>query len=64
MCVIIMKILILGGVIMRMNRALSFAAAASLLLGMSGALPVYGGISAIEFSAAETAYQAIRNLEH
>lgn len=55
MCVIIMKILILGGVIMRMNRALSFAAAASLLLGMSGALPVYGGISAIEVSAAETA---------
>ena len=40
---------------MRMNRALSFAAGASLLLGMSGALPVYGGISAIEVSAAETA---------
>lgn len=52
---IIMKRLILGGVSMRINRALSFAVGASLLLGMSGALSVYGGISAIEVSAAEPA---------
>ena len=42
---IIMKILILGGVSMRINRALSFAVGASLLLGMSGVLSVSGGRS-------------------